>query len=96
MNDYLSRLQKKKENKLKIKKESYNKIYDLLNNKIIFNIENGFKDCQYNVPPFILGIPPYDMKLCCKYIISKLKKKGLEKSVFIEPNIIYINWEHLL
>jgi len=96
MNDYLLKLQKNKENKLKLKKESYNKIFNLLNKKIIFNIENNMKDCYLNVPPFILGIPPYKIDSCCKYIISKLKKKGLENSIYIEPNIIYINWEHLL
>ena len=96
MNEYLFRLKKKKENKLKIKIESYNKIFDLINRKILFNIENESKDCYYIIPPFILGIPPYDINLCSKYIISKLKKKGLENSIYIEPNIIYINWENLL
>ncbi len=45
----------------------------------------------YEVPPFIIGKPPYNMKECLVFLISYLRKKKL-KVVYKSPNILFIRW----
>lgn len=45
----------------------------------------------YDVPMMITGYPLYDLSSISCIVNNKLKKKGF-KTIYIQPNKIYINW----
>jgi hypothetical protein len=47
--------------------------------------------CVHKVPPFMFGLPVYDLNTAIIYIIDKLKHNGFD-AYFNEPNEIHISW----
>jgi hypothetical protein len=73
----------------------YDKVLRLVHQRIkqIANLSNGFTECSYTIPRFIIGIPPYDFQGCLMYIITSLIKNGFRVQYY-EPQLIHISWEH--
>jgi hypothetical protein len=80
--------QKERENRKII---SFNKIFEILENKIISSSNSNLYYTWYCIPEFILGLPIYSIKDCKEYIEKKLKANGFEIE-FYEPNILLIKW----
>lgn len=76
------------------KVETYRQVLTRVHSKIRGSSEKGYSFCFYQVPPFILGVPIYDLGACCEYIIDRLYKNGLVV-VFTRPNNFFISWEHI-
>ena len=55
---------------------------------------NGVTNFIYEVPPFLIGYPLYNIKHVSYSVNKKLKKLGLN-TVFFKPNKIYISWEKI-
>ena len=46
----------------------------------------------YTIPPYVLGMPIYDLDLCMRYVVNKLQSSGYYVEIF-PPNVIYISWD---
>lgn len=88
----LSDLQKYQISREHLKYDYYQTVLSKCNHKIKVSASNFETQCFIPIPEFILGIPKYSQKECIQYVMHKLIKDGL-KVLFINPNIIYINWD---
>jgi len=86
--DKLIKEQKKREDK---KKETFNKILEKVEKKIILASSANYYFTWYSIPEFIIGLPLYSLKECTDYVIRKIGKNGF-KTEFFEPNILLIKW----
>lgn len=86
--DKLIKEQKKREDK---KKETFNKILEKVEKKIILASSANYYFTWYSIPQFIIGLPLYSLTECKDYIIRKVDKNGF-KIEFFEPNILLIKW----
>lgn len=88
----IDELQKYQINRNNLKYDYYQKILMKCHHKIKVSASNFEIQCFIPIPDFMLGIPKYSQKECIQYVMNKLIKDGL-KVLFINPNIIYINWD---
>jgi hypothetical protein len=86
--DKLIKEQKDRENK---KKETFQKILDKIEKKIVLASAADYYHTWYSIPEFIIGLPLYSINECKNYIEKNVKKNGFE-SEFFEPNILLIKW----
>lgn len=77
-----------------LRKETYEKIYKRCINTIKAASKLGELICIYEIPNFVFGssLPIINIELCSKYIIKKLSTNKNIKALFIEPNLIFIDW----
>ena len=80
--------QKKREEKKII---TFEKIYKIIEKKIVLASASDFYYVWYEVPEFILGLPTYDLKGCMDFVTKKLKDNNFECDIYI-PNILLIKW----
>lgn len=74
-----------------IKLQSYNKILELINNKILIVSKTKETNTWFEIPIIMLGYPSYEIIDCSNFLIKKLKKNGFNVN-FLNPNILLINW----
>jgi hypothetical protein len=86
--DELIKQQKEREERKKI---TFDKIYSVLEKKIILASTGDYYYTWYQIPEFLVGLPIYSLDECRKYIQNKLKKNGFEIE-FFEPNILLVKW----
>lgn len=86
--DELIKQQKEREDRKKI---TFNKIYSLVEKKIVLASAGDFYYTWVQIPEFLVGLPIYSLEECQKYIRKKLKKNGF-KTEFYSPNILFIQW----
>lgn len=86
--DDLIKEQKEREERKKI---TFDKIYKLVEKKIIVASAGDYYYTWYQIPEFLVGLPIYSLDECAKYIKDKLKKNGFESDLY-EPNILLIKW----
>ncbi len=86
-NDLIKEQKKRKE----IKIESFKKVFQTIEKKIILASASEFYYLWYEVPEFILGLPTYKLSECVKYSQDKLEADNF-KCTFYEPNILLITW----
>ena len=86
--DTLIKEQKDREER---KKQTYDKIYSLVERKIILASKGDYYYTWCQIPDFLVGLPLYSMEECQKYLRHRLKREGF-KTEYYEPNILYIEW----
>lgn len=88
-------LYKKHDQLIELKRETYEKLYTRCRNRIKLTSDAGELICLFEIPEFLFGsgYPIINVESCATYIINKLKiaNKNI-KTMFIEPNIIFIDW----
>lgn len=88
-------LYKRHDQLISLKKETYDKLLKRCLAKIKLASNAGELICFFEIPPFLFGssYPIINIHACADYIITKLSltNKNL-RSIFIEPNIIFIDW----
>jgi hypothetical protein len=87
--NYLNKIQEQREQE---KNKIYDKIYELIEKKIILASSCNYYYIIYEVPEFYIGLPLYSLNKCCEYIKNKLILNSFCYD-FYEPNIILISWE---
>ena len=77
------------------RREIYNKILTRVHKQIksVSKKRNADSFTFYVVPEFIFGIPKYDLNLCIAHVMNELEENGFLVK-FIQPNMIFISWEH--
>jgi len=73
------------------KKNTYKKILEKVEKKILLASKSNFYECKYDIPEFILGLPIYSVKNCKKFIKEKLRKDGFKVTNIVD-NIFLISW----
>ena len=84
-------IKKEKKKKYLFKKSCFKHILELVNNKILLISKTEARKTYYEIPLFVIGYPTYEINEAKDYIVGKLKKKGFEV-LFLNPNILLINW----
>ena len=88
-------LYKKHDQLIKLKKETYEKLYNRCMSNIKLTSNAGELICFFEIPPFLFGssYPIINIESCANYIMNKLTTTNSNiKTSFIEPNIIFIDW----
>ena len=73
------------------KKITFEKIFLIIEKKIVLASAVNNYYCWYSFPEFIIGLPMYSLQECKDYIEIKIKNDGFETE-FFEPNILLIKW----
>jgi hypothetical protein len=84
----LIKRQEDKENK---KYDTFIKIYNNIEKKIIKASERNLYYTYYQVPQILIGYPTYSINECYSYIDEKLKNDGFNTQEYLN-NIILISW----
>ena len=84
----LIKQQKEREDRKKI---TFNKIYLLVEKKIVLASSGNYYYTWFQIPEFLVGFPMYSITDCQKYIEKELDKNGF-KTEFFSPNILLIKW----
>jgi hypothetical protein len=84
-----------KNNKDKIKINSFNVIIEKCHAKIKSIAAQGGMNVFYEIPFIMLGYPLYDIYECVDYVVKSLRDNGLLVQILGHPNhnTIYISWK---
>lgn len=82
---------KQQKEREKRKKITFDKIYLVIEKKIILASTGDYYYTWYQIPEFLVGLPMYSVDECQKYIQEKLKMNGFNTEFFL-PNILLIKW----
>ncbi len=86
--DDLIKVQKERESRKYI---TFDKIFQMVENKIQLASAANFYFTWCQIPEFLIGLPSYSLDESLKFVEDKLKKNGFETE-FYSPNIILIKW----
>jgi len=85
-------LQKEKEKKKEVRKETYRKILEIVSRKIKNAAEMNQVHTMITIPPWVLGCPVYDLLLATNYIDRQIKNGGY-RTARINESSMYVNWD---
>lgn len=71
---------------------TFDKIFKLVESKIIIASSGNNYYTWYQIPNFLVGLPLYSQSECKDYIIKRLNENGF-KTELIGTNILYISWK---
>lgn len=74
-----------------------NRIYEQVFRKVVdkikfVNSQSNNCQCLYTLPPFMFGVPLYEINACRDYILTRLNDHHFYTN-YLPPNILYINWQ---
>ena len=87
--DIVSKNDKKNKNKDTIK----NIFLEKCRKRIESHNKFGKEDILYEIPDFIIGIPPYNSTDITKFLVDYLNEAGFYTFKLPKVNIIYISWK---
>ena len=82
---------KEQQKREQIKIETFKKIYQNVEKKIILASASNYYYVWFEVPEFIFGYPAYKMNESIEYIKDKLIDNQFEIETYL-PNILLIKW----
>jgi len=85
-------LQKDKEKKKVIRKETYGKLLEIVSRKIKSASEMNQVHVMVTLPTWVMGCPVYNVVLATDYIDRQLKNGGY-KTRRMNDTSVYVNWE---
>ena len=88
-------LYKKHDDMIKLKRDTYEKLYNRCKNRVILASKAGELICLFEIPNFMFGsgYPIINIESCANYIMDKLTRENSNiRTTFIEPNGIFIDW----
>ena len=71
---------------------AFNKVYDLCQQRIISHAKKDKMRTVFEMPEFILGIPPFNLNDALTHVIERLKNNGFMVMYFF-PKLLYISWD---
>lgn len=84
-------LQKEKDAKKTIKKETYRQILDQISRKIKNASDMGNNTLVVTIPGFVMGCPTFDQVTATTYILRQLKNGGY-KTMRVNAVSILVDW----
>lgn len=85
-------LQVAAKDKRRAKRECYDSILDKVYAKISTKAKIDWVRLVYEIPKFVVGLPPYDVNECAKYLTKALKKDGYFVEIYGD-NVLYVSWD---
>ena len=85
-------LQKEKEKKKSIRKETYRNILEIVSRKIKNAAEMNQVHLLITIPRWVLGCPVYDLLQATNYIERQVKNGGYH-TARINESSMYVNWD---
>nr|WRJ69902.1 hypothetical protein TetV2_00457 [Oceanusvirus sp.] len=80
----------------KIRRKAKKRIFETILEKIYQRIELkaslDWTRLVYEVPPFVVGVPPYDVVECGEYLRRALKKDGYIVEIY-GGTVLYVSWD---
>jgi len=70
----------------------YEKVLDMVHNKIKRSAQEKCLRCLFEVPNYVFGFPLFNLNECIEYIVKELKANGFVVNYYF-PNKIYISWD---
>lgn len=70
----------------------FEKVLDMIHNKIKKSAHNKHVSCFYQVPTFVFGYPLFNINECIEYVSQQLKANGFFVQYYF-PNKLYISWD---
>jgi len=71
---------------------AFNRIYDMCQQRIISHAKKDMLRMVFEMPEFILGIPPFNLNDALTHVIDRLKNNGFLVMYFF-PKLLYISWD---
>ena len=87
----ISKLNRINENNNNSKIRVFDYVYRIVENIIEKSAKNNLNYCYYQIPPFILGYPIYDINELKMFLIDELSKVGFH-IILLDNNYIQITW----
>jgi hypothetical protein len=81
-----------KEHKRNVKKETFNIILKKMTMRIKEYVHKGVDSAFVDIPPLVIGYPPYDMDFATRYLARQLVKLGFTVSI-PHPGKLYVSWK---
>jgi len=70
----------------------YEKVLDMVHNKIKRSAQEKSLRCLFEVPNYVFGFPLFNLNDCIEYVVGELKMNGFVVNYYF-PNKIYISWD---
>lgn len=71
---------------------AFNRVYDMCQQRIISCAKKDMLRTVFEMPEFILGIPPFNLNDALTHVIDRLKNNGFLVMYFF-PKLLYISWD---
>jgi len=85
-------ISRRTDQKNKMKKETYVKLYEQASRKIRQSVEFGLKHAVFKIPAFLLGYPMFDRYKATEYIKRQLERGGFVVMVMADAEL-HISWK---
>ncbi len=84
-----------RERKVSVKKETFKIILTKFTNRIRERaLQGGTDEMFLDLPPIVMGYPPYDMVFATKYIARQLTRLGFFVTIPF-PGRLYVSWKRI-
>lgn len=83
-----------RERKESVRKETFKIILTKFTNRIKERALQGVDEMFLDLPPIIMGYPPYDMVFATKYIARQLSRLGFFVTIPF-PGRLYVSWKRI-
>lgn len=70
----------------------FNRVYDMCQQRVISHAKKDAMRMMFEMPEFILGIPPFNLNDALTHVIERLKNNGFLVQYFF-PKLLYISWD---
>lgn len=70
----------------------FNRVYDMCQQRVISHAKKDAMRTMFEMPEFILGIPPFNLNDALTHVIERLKNNGFLVQYFF-PKLLYISWD---
>lgn len=70
----------------------FNRVYDMCQQRVISFAKKDALRTMFEMPEFILGVPPFNLNDALTYVIDRLKNNGFLVLYFF-PKLLYISWD---
>lgn len=76
------------------KNQIYMKVLNLCHRRIRYHSKKcpEITWCAFKIPPFIPGLPRFNINSCTRYCLAKLRQNGFETTL-VPPHTIIISWK---
>lgn len=73
------------------RRECYETVVDKAYSRIACKARAGWVRAIYEVPPFLVGSPPYNVEDCVRFVARVLRRDGYVVEVF--GRVLYVSWD---
>lgn len=85
---------KLRERKESIKKETFRVLLNKCTNRIKDRATQGADEMFIDIPPIVVGYPPYDIVFATKYIARQISRLGFMVTIPF-PGRLYVSWKKI-